>query len=187
MNNSTGTITQLLSEWGNDNKDAFHQIFPLTYHRLRKSAKSALNRFNNNHSIQGTELVNELYLSFHRQKNVKIKSSEHFYAIAHLKLMQILTDIYRRNKAQRNDVNHLKNHNNSPSSTGTDAHFYDLLTCRALEKLETEDPEAAQIAQHMILHGFNKRQTRETLQVSERKFKIKWDFAKERLTNYLEI
>lgn len=187
MSNDTSMITQLLSEWGRDNRDAFHQIFPLTYHRLRKSAKSALNRFNNNHSIQGTELVNELYLSFNQQKNVKIKSRKHFYAIAHLKLMQILADRYRKNITHKRGINHLELADNPLQAADEDANFYDLLTCRALEKLEAEDSESAQIAQHMILYGFNKRETIEILGVSERKFKAKWDFAKERLMKYLDL
>lgn len=187
MKNGDETITQLLLDWRNEDKNAFKKLFPLTYDRLRKSARCALNKFNNSHSIQGTELVNELYLSFNSQKNVNIKTSKHYFAIAYLKLMQILADRHKKKISKKRQPEQPEKLNDLHPAVATDSDFYDLLTCRALEKLEAEDPEAAQIAQCMIIYGFNKRQATKELGMSERTFNIKWDFAKEWMIRYLDL
>lgn len=187
MKNGNDTITQLLFDWRNDDKNALQKLFPLTYDRLRKSAGCALNKFNNSHSIQGTELVNELYLSFNSQEKVDIKNSKHFYAIAYLKLTQILADLNKKKMAKKRHTEQPERLNDLYPSVDTDFDFYDFLTCRALEKLEAEDSEAAQIAQCMIIYGFNKRQATKKLGMSERTFNIKWRFAKERMIQYLDL
>ena len=55
-------VTRLLVAWGNGDTSAADQLLPLVYDELHKVAARAMRRENEGHTLQPTELINEVYL-----------------------------------------------------------------------------------------------------------------------------
>jgi hypothetical protein len=54
-----GQITLLLDRWSSGDEEAFHELVPLVYARLRKIARQLLVAERPGHILQPTALVNE--------------------------------------------------------------------------------------------------------------------------------
>ncbi len=171
-------ITRLINRWKENDEYALDHLIQIAYSRLHTSARQAIGFYGNNASIQSTELVSELYLHFRQQKVVRYHSAKHFFAIATLKLRQILSTRFEKKTAKKRDYGYRECASvidNSPSEPST---IEMLILNNSLEFLESVEPVNARIAELKLFWEFDNSEIAEILGVSESTVGRKWKIAK---------
>ena len=92
-------VTRLLFEWAKGSQQALDELTPLVYKELRQLAASQLRKERQDHTLQPTALVHEVYLRLVDQKNPDWQGRSHFYGVAARLMRQILVDHARRRQA----------------------------------------------------------------------------------------
>src|SRR5712691_8078805 len=98
MVSSPHSVTALLLDWSNGNKESLDKLIPIVYHELRRQAARHLRRERREHTLQTTALIHEAYLRLVDQRNVKWESRTHFFAIASQAMRRVLVDYARARK-----------------------------------------------------------------------------------------
>jgi RNA polymerase sigma factor (TIGR02999 family) len=94
-------ITLLLEEWGKGRDEAFRQLLPFAYDRLRAIAGALMRSERPDHTLQPTALVCELYLRLAGRGRPEWDDREHFYRFCARAMRSILTDHARRRSAEK--------------------------------------------------------------------------------------
>jgi RNA polymerase sigma factor (TIGR02999 family) len=89
-------VSALLADWSNGNEAARDELMPLVYDELRRLAGHYMSLERKDHSLQATALVNEVYLRFVDQRQVRLQGRAHFFAMASWMIRRILVDYARR-------------------------------------------------------------------------------------------
>src|SRR5260221_402626 len=87
-----GDITQLLHQWRQGTPGAENQLFDLVVPDLRRLAHHLMRGERQNHTMQATELVNQIYVRLVAAKNQDWQNRRHFYAIAARAMRRYLID-----------------------------------------------------------------------------------------------
>lgn len=172
-------VTQILAAVEQGDAQAAEQLLPLVYGELRKLAAARLALEKPGQTLQATALVHEAYLrmvGFDGQS--QWKSRAHFFAAAAESMRRILVDLARRKQAlkhggdrQRIDLEKL------PELTETRAD--ELLSLHAaLERLEAEAPEKAQLVKLRYFAGLSHQDAADALNVSRATADRYWAYAK---------
>ena len=90
MTLTSHSVTQMLLDWSEGDREALDKLIPIVYGELRLRAARYLRRERSGHTLQTTALIHETYLRLVEQKNVKWADRAHFFAIA-AQLCQILS------------------------------------------------------------------------------------------------
>src|SRR5437763_58520 len=99
MSASPGEITTLLAELKQGNREAETQLMPLVYRRLRQIAARQLRHERPGHTLQTTDLVQELYLRVFQPQPGRWESRAHFYAAAARAMRWFLIDYARKHNS----------------------------------------------------------------------------------------
>src|SRR5882724_3499163 len=108
MVSSPHSITALLLDWSNGNKESLDKLIPVVYHELRRQAVRHLRRERREHTLQTTALIHEAYLRLVDQKNVQWQNRAHFFGIAAKLMRQILVDHARKHHAAKRGGSDIK-------------------------------------------------------------------------------
>ena len=92
MSESMGDITKLLHEWREGSAGAENQLFDLVVPDLRRLAHYLMQRERKGHSLQPTELVDQIYFRLVAAKNQDWQNRRHFFAIAARAMRRYLID-----------------------------------------------------------------------------------------------
>jgi len=92
MSEIDGDITRLLHEWRQGNVVAENQLFDLVVPDLRRLAHYLMQRERKGHSLQATELVDQIYFRLVAAKNQDWQNRRHFFAIAARAMRRHLID-----------------------------------------------------------------------------------------------
>lgn len=95
------SVTKLLIEWKQGNKEALNKLIPLVYNELKHIAKIKLKNEPSNNSIQATVLANEVYLRLVGCENIDWQNRAHFFGVAAQLMRNILVDHARKNIAEK--------------------------------------------------------------------------------------
>lgn len=171
-------ITQLITQWKHNDLYALDRLIAVAYNRLHTSARKALGYYGNNASIQSTELVNELYLHFRQQEDVKFNNAQHFFAIATLKLRQILNSRYEKNTAKKRDYGIRENISAIDNKACKPSFVEMMILNNSLDFIESIEPVNARIAELKLFWEFDNAEISELLGVSESTVNRKWKTAK---------
>jgi RNA polymerase sigma factor (TIGR02999 family) len=171
------TVTRLLVQWTEGNKQAMEELLPLVYDELRRLARSYLQRERVGHTLQSTALVHEAYLRLIDQ-NVSWQSRAHFFGIAAQMMRRILVDHARtRNAAKRGDgACQVPLDESLIADEGRDVNV--LALDQALNKLSALDPQQSQIVELRFFGGLSIDDTSEVLKISPATVKRDWAMAK---------
>jgi RNA polymerase sigma-70 factor, ECF subfamily len=77
-----GDVTELLHKWRNGDRDSENELFSLVLPDLRRLAHHLMKRERRDHSLQPTELVDQIYFRLAGSKNRDWESRKHFFAVA---------------------------------------------------------------------------------------------------------
>lgn len=161
-----GDITVLLREWSDGRDDAFRQLLPLAYDRLRSIAGACMRSQRPDHTLQPTALVGELYLRLAGKYQTAWQDREHFYRFCARAMRWILTDHARSKARERRKLElQIPRQTDMPwlGRRETDISDLDL----ALWKLETLDQRMAKVLELRLYLGTGATDTAEILGLSK--------------------
>ena len=164
-------ITRMLIQWREGDRDALNRLMPAIYDELHRIAERYFRREKSNNTLQPTALVNEVYLDWQNRAQ--------FFGIAATTMRRILVERARaRNAAKRGkgnctieltEVSDFSNNNNPLDVLALD---------RALEQLDSFDPQQCRIVECKFFGGLSIEETAEVIGVSPATVKREWALAK---------
>lgn len=92
MADQTGDITQLLHKWREGDRQAENELFALVFPNLRRLAHYLMRGERKGHSLQATELVDQIYFRLVAAKDRDWRNRQHFFAIAARAMRRYLID-----------------------------------------------------------------------------------------------
>ena len=178
MPESPGEVTQLLAGLRGGDAQAGHRLLPLVYAELRQLAGKYMRGERQNHTLQPTALVNEVYLQMMGGRAGDWQSRAHFIGVAARTMRHLLVDHARAQRAEKRgggaDVITI----NEGLAGDTDRNLDVLELNTALEKLAERDPRQVQIVEMRFFGGLNNEEIGEILQVSPRTVIREWNIAR---------
>src|SRR6266436_8459775 len=90
-----GDITQLLQKWREGDRQAEGELFELVLPNLRRLAQYLMKGERKGHSLQPTELVDQVYFRLVAAKDRDWQNRGHFFAIAARAMRRYLIDYAR--------------------------------------------------------------------------------------------
>jgi RNA polymerase sigma factor (TIGR02999 family) len=136
MADETGEVTQLLQRWREGDPEVLDNLIPLVYDQLHAIAAGYMRRERDDHTLQPTALVNEVYLRLLNQRKITWHDRVHFFVFAARMMRNILKDHARARLPLSDEVAWV---GTSPEQ------LLDLN--RALDRLEQMDPRKAQLVE----------------------------------------
>ena len=177
--NGGDSITEMLIELTDGNKEVVNHILPHIYDELRKLASSYLRKERSNHTLQPTALVHEAYMKLIDQNRVRWQNRAHFFGIAAQVMRRILMDHARKHHAEKRGGEFEKlpieeeilivSHDKSAELIALD---------EALEELAKLDPDKARIVELRYFGGLTIEETAEVLKTSPMTVKREWATAR---------
>jgi RNA polymerase sigma factor (TIGR02999 family) len=161
-----GDITLLLRKWSDGRDEAFNQLLPLAYRRLRDIAAAHMRRQRPGHTLQATALVGELYLKLAGKSYSEWRDRDHFFRFCANAMRSILTDHARsrlREKRRLDMQIPLTEEMPWLGSRESDVTDLDL----ALWKLEALDPRKAKVLELRVYLGSTAAETGQILGLSK--------------------
>src|SRR5689334_3694584 len=95
MSERSGDITELLQKWREGSREAENELFALVLPNLRRLAHYLMSRERKGHTLQPTELVDQIYLRLVAAKDRDWRNRQHFFAIAARAMRRYLIDYAR--------------------------------------------------------------------------------------------
>ena len=92
MSAETGEITELLRQWRHGSPEAENALFERVVPELRRLAHYLMRGERKGHSLQATELVNQIYVRLVAAKDRSWQDRRHFFAIAARAMRRYLID-----------------------------------------------------------------------------------------------
>ena len=87
-----GDVTQLLRQWREGSREAENELFALVLPKLRRLAHYLMKGERQGHSLQATELVDQVYFRLVAAKDRDWQNRGHFFAIAARAMRRYLID-----------------------------------------------------------------------------------------------
>ena len=171
-------ITRILHSIQQGQAKAADELLPLVYEELRRLAAQRMARENPGHTLQPTALVHEAWLRLTGEENQPWDGRGHFFAAAAESMRRILIEHARRKNAVKRGGEFERVHfdNIEAALVGEGGDF--LRLNEALEKLEREDPAAAQLVKLRFFTGLTNEEAGAILGVTDRTAKRYWTFAR---------
>jgi RNA polymerase sigma factor (TIGR02999 family) len=174
-------VTRILNAIERGDAKATDELLPLVYEELRLLAAQRLSQERPGQTLQATALVHEAYLRLVGDEPHSWNSRGHFFAAAAEAMRRILVERARRRRSER----HGGDRERIPLEAGDIevAMPPDQIVALsdALDALEQEDPEVAQLVKLRYFVGLTLDQAAQLLQISSRTAYRHWAYAKARL------
>lgn len=171
-------ITELLRAWHSGDEAAFAELTRLVYDRLHRIAHAYLRRERTGHSLQPTELINEVWLRLGDLEQVEWQDRAHFFALSARLMRRILVD-FARSRPRRQGV-----------QQGERVDFEETLLVPvereailiavddALRSMEKLYPRQSQVVELKYYGGLTVQEIAEVLRISPETVNRDWKFAR---------
>lgn len=170
-----GDITRLLHEWREGIPGAENQLFDLVVPDLRRLAHYLMQRERKGHSLQPTELVDQIYFRLVAAKNQDWQNRRHFFAIAARAMRRYLIDHARgRPDAEFVAINGIENLLPAESPKVDLAITVD----RLLDELAHTKPEWCDLVEVKYFLGLTDEEAAEVLGMKLRSMQRMWRDAR---------
>ena len=174
----TSEIVLLLEAHQRGEPDAIDRLYPMVQVELRRAAAALLRRERDAHSVQATELVNDVLLRVLGSAPAW-KDRAHFMAIASRAMRQMLVDRARKRRAQRRGGGAWEQttlgHAAAPQPVSPD----ELLALNdALDRLAAVEPRLRDVVEYRYFGGLNDAEVAAALGVTERTVQRDWRRAR---------
>lgn len=176
--NSSHEITALLAELKKGNKQAEEQLIPLVYKELHRLSRHYMRGEKQEHTLQASALVNEVYMRLAGEHNVDWKNRAHFFGTAANIMRRILVDHARtRDAGKRGGSAEKVSLENA--FVYTDAQSWQVVAVHeALNKLAEWDQRQCRIVEMRFFAGLNVEETAEAMGLSPTTVKREFQMAK---------
>ena len=178
MTLTSHSVTQMLLDWSEGDREALDKLIPIVYSELRLRAARYLRRERPGHTLQTTALIHETYLRLVEQKDVQWQNRAHFFAIAAQLMRRILVDHARqRDAAKRGGADVTLTLDEAMAVfPGRDVNLMAL--DETLTRLAEIDPRQSRVVELRYFSGLSIEETAEVLGVSPATVKLDWSMAK---------
>jgi RNA polymerase sigma factor (TIGR02999 family) len=184
MVEAEGEVTRLLERWRQGDKEVLEDLIPLVYAQLHRIAQSYMRRERDDHTLQPTALVNEVYMRLLNQRKITWHDRSHFYTFAARMMRNILKDHARAHLADRRGGVGAIRLPLSEEIAWVGSSSADLLDLnRALDRLEQLDQRKAHLVELRFFLALTMEETAEVLSISlataerDLKFSRSWLFS----------
>jgi RNA polymerase sigma factor (TIGR02999 family) len=178
MDSRPELVTQILEGVGVGDERAAERLLPLVYEELRHLAAAKLAQEAPGQTLQPTALVHEAWLRLVGPGNDHWNSRGHFFGAAAEAMRRILIDRARKRRRQRHGHGLVRvDISNLDVAITTDDELL-MRVNEALEKLEAEAPERAQLVKLRFFTGLSVTEAAEALGVAPATAKRHWAFAR---------
>jgi RNA polymerase sigma-70 factor (ECF subfamily) len=182
---STEQITGMLLRWSQGDEHALDSLVPLVYKDVRRIAAYLMKGERRGHSLQPTEVANELYIKLKDEKKMEWQNRDHFLAVAARAMRQILVDHARkRGRRKRGGEIIFTTLKEAVAAVGRPFEALDLDW--ALDRLAAEHPRKARVVELKVYGGLTHDQIARLLGVSTITVQRDWDLAVALLRSYMQ-
>lgn len=176
-------ITGTLKAWRGGDPAALGRLMPLVFEELRKMARRYARKARGGHSLQTSDLLNEVYLRLVDINNVTWHDRAHFFAVAAQLMRRILVDSARaRTSAKRGGGLKRVDHSGvdldqiPEVSAKQDAEL--VAIDDALNLLAKMDQRKARVIELRFFGGLTVEETSEVLKIGPQTVMREWRLAK---------
>ena len=171
-----GDITQLLHDWRDGSREAEDQLFALVFPNLRRIAHHYMRGERPGHTLQATELVDQVYFRLVTAKNQDWENRSHFFAMAGRLMRRYLIDYARgRPDAEFVALEGLTNHIPSDGAKLDLAITVDKL----LDELAATHPDWCRVVEVKYFLGLTDEEAAEVLGIKLRSLQRTWSDARQ--------
>ena len=170
-------ITQMLQAVGRGEACASEKLLPLVYGELRRHAAVRMAHEAPGQTLQPTALVHEAWLRI-SDGNRAWQNRAHFFGAAAEAMRRILIENARRKSRLKRGGGQLRFDIDQLELAAATPDDKMLLIDEALERLQADDPEKAQVVILKFFGGRTNQEVAETLGVAERTVVRHWAYAK---------
>lgn len=157
------------------------------YQELRDVAGRRMAREREDHTLQATALVHEVYLRLSDDEALDWSDRGQFFGAASEAMRRVLVDHARRVASLRRGEGRERVTLGGVDTGEGELDVEELLALsEAIERLEEEDPDAVQVVKLRYFGGLTAAETAEALGRSERSVHREWSFARARLRQMLD-
>jgi RNA polymerase sigma factor (TIGR02999 family) len=170
--------TRILHAIGQGDRRAAEELLPLVYDELRKLAAQRLAHEAPGQTLQATALVHEAWMRLTEGDPVSFDNRGHFFAAAAEAIRRILIERARKRNALKRGAGLRPvdlDHANVAMETDDETL---VVVDEALQKLEREQPPAAELVKLRFFAGMTNAEACLVLKISERTAKRYWTFAR---------
>jgi RNA polymerase sigma-70 factor, ECF subfamily len=171
------SITGLLAQLQQGNREAEARLLPRIYDELHRLAGIHMRHERAGHTLQPTALVNEAYLRLQKQP-LPWQSRAHFFAVGSRVMRQILVDHARAARTQKRgaDAFHIVLDYEIAAS---EPPLFDALELNELlEKLEQLDPKLSTLMELYYFGGLTFEEIGHVMNISSRTARRWWERAR---------
>jgi len=170
-------VTQLLERWNSGDQAALDELMPLVYDELRHLAENHFRR-QQNHTLQPTVLVHEVYLRLLGHSNISWQGRAHFFGVAAKTMRNLLVDHARSQKASKRGGSQLRLSLAEAEQPNKEAEVDFMALDQALKALAGLNPQYSQVVELRYFGGLTIEETAEVLGVSHATIERDWKFAR---------
>lgn len=173
-----GRITRLLRAHHEGDREAFDELVPLVYDRLRRIARGQRARGGRGQTLDTTALVHEAYFRLVDETGVAWQDRSHFFAVCARAMRRILVD-YARERTARKRGSGNPDLTLEPERLGVERQAEQVLAVdRALQSLASFNERLARLVECRYFAGLTEEETAEALGVSLRTVQRDWTRAR---------
>jgi len=179
-------VTDLLIAWRHGDGTALDALMPIVYRELKRNAAGFVRHERDNHTLQPTALVSELYLRLVDVKRMSWQDRAHFFAMCATFMRRILVEHAREQGSAKRG----RGLPEIPLEEARQAVSQEPADVVALEEARRElaerDPQMARIVELRFFGGLNRDEIAEVMNISSATVTRKWRQARAWLGRYLK-
>ena len=183
MTDMSGDVTRMLERWREGDPEVLESLIPLVYAQLHRIARGYMRRERDDHTLQPTALVNEVYMRLLNQRKITWQDRGHFFTFAARMMRNILKDHARAHLAERRGGPGAIKLPLSDELAWVGSSSEEILDLnRALDRLEQLDQRKAHLVELRFFLALTMEETAEVLSISlataerDLKFSRSWLF-----------
>jgi len=183
MPEKTDDITPLLHKWRAGNRTAENELFRLVLPKLRRLAQYLMKGERKGHTLQATDLVDQIYMRLVAAKDRDWQNRQHFFAIAARAMRRHLIDHARARPDAESvpleAIGHLLPADGSKLELA-------LTVDRLLDQLAEAEPEWCTLVEVKYFLGLTDEEAAEMLDLKLRTLQRMWRDARQWLFEHME-
>jgi RNA polymerase sigma-70 factor (ECF subfamily) len=171
-------VTRLLKAWTAGDQRALDKLTPLVYRELHRVAHHRMAGERNDHTLQTTALVNEVYLRLVDCGQIDWQDRAHFFAVSSQLMRRILVDFARSRGFQKRGGAGVPVSLDEVAHVCSEPNLNLVALDDALEALAAVDSRKGKIVELRFFGGLSIEETAEVLGVSRETVVRDWRLAR---------
>jgi RNA polymerase sigma factor (TIGR02999 family) len=171
-------VTNLLRAWGAGDRSTEEKLWPLVFAELKRIARHYLANERQDHTLQSSALVNEVYIQLADLNNTQWENRSRFFAMCARMMRQVLVDHARARNSQKRGGHQVRVtlHDNAAASESKGVELIALDD--ALKRLAAIHPRKSEVVEMRFFGGLSPEEIAEVMNVSRQTVVRDWNFSR---------